>query len=147
MRELKKFLFVTILIFPIIGFAFEKTDEIDITNCWQNSCLSKNVNSFTVNGDVEGQSWFDIVELGDHHTFFPLFNFHVKTKKQVNIKYGMQLLNDKKSVILDAVTVHDISSCMKAPDTGNSFCQVPVRIEEDIVNNTKYIRVQVKVLK
>ncbi len=85
-------------------FAEDNTIEIDISDCYQgNNCFSVIIHTFNPEEKVKVQAWFDIYHwTGEKEPdFYPLFNVYNYFEKPITPEIGMQLLDEKGTVLIE----------------------------------------------
>ncbi len=140
-----KYLFLLMLAIQQVSFASDNIVKFDLSGCIEKNCMSNEL-PITINPEpnVKIQAGFNLMHWKDSGgtKFYPLFQLYNLTGKPVQIVIGMQLLDNKNSILLEA-TESKLMVTAKSEEptyeTGLSINAAP--ITKEIIQNAKFVRI------
>ncbi len=140
-----KYLFLLVLAIQQVSFATDNIEKFDLSDCIEKNCMSNEL-PITINPEtnVKIQAGFNVMHWSDGGgiKFYPLFQLYNLTGEPFQIVIGMQLLDNEKSILLEAKESKlMVTAKSEEPtyETGLSINAVP--ITNEIMQNTKFVRI------
>ena len=140
-----KYLFLLLLAIQQVSVASDNIVKFDLSGCIEKNCMSNEL-PITINPEpnVKIQAGFNLMHWtdGSGTNFYPLFQLYNLTGKPVQIVIGMQLLDNKNSILLEATEsklMVTAKSEVPTYETGLSVNAVP--ITKEIMQNTKFVTI------
>jgi hypothetical protein len=143
-KDVMKYLLLLLLALPFSSSADNTTFEVDLSPCVENDCMKNDlVHEFEPNSKIKVYAGYNVVHWEDRGSkLYPLFQIYNRKGKSIDIKIGLQLLDSKETVILEMMGYKTLDHTDKQEHSYETY--VPLNagsVNEDILNNTKYMRV------
>lgn len=142
---IRRGLAVSLLLLALSAHADSDPFEVNLAPCVEKDCQSNQpIHKFEPEGDIEVQAGYNIVHWeGERGTkLYPLFQVFNRTGAPIDIRIGLQLLNEARAPLLEVVGSRSLEHTTKRKPSYETGISVNAgAITREQMNNAKYMRV------
>ncbi len=116
---------------------------IELSECLEKNCMARDVHDFYPEENIKVQAWFDVVTFADKPgpLFYPLFNVYNYSSNAINLRMGMQLLDESGQVLIEGTSKAVFQPTQNTEASYDTYLSVnALSLTADIARRTAFVR-------